>query len=107
MHFQLTNNIWFGNWESPIELKNKVKSILNVGHSFSERRGRHVYWENLKEMPWDTYYVRLAQKDHRPVNIGYLNAIENFANSAVDMGKTPILCHCQMGGHRGHLPLLP
>jgi protein-tyrosine phosphatase len=101
MNFQLDKDIWFGNWTSPLELKDTVKTVINVSHHFSTRRGRNVYWANLEQLPWKTFYVRLAAKDHDMVDIHYLNTIESIVMSAVEMDKLPILCHCQMGGHRG------
>ena len=62
MILQLDDNVWFGNWSAPLELKDLVKSIINVNHYFSQRRGRSVYWANLGQIPWDVFYVRLAKK---------------------------------------------
>lgn len=101
MNFQLDTNVYFGNWESPFELKDKVKTVVNVAHRFSERRMRNVYWQKLQELPWDIYYVRLAKKDWDSVDEIYFNALVKGIEIGIEMNKFPILCHCQMGGHRG------
>jgi protein-tyrosine phosphatase len=101
MNFQLDDNVYFGNHSAPIELGGKVKTVINVAHAFSSRRGRNIYFKNLEEMPWDTFYVRLAKKDRQKVDNKYFNTIESCIEQAVKLNKVPILCHCQMGGHRG------
>jgi len=101
MNLQLDSNVWFGDWNSPIELKDTVKTVINVAHHFSVRRLRNVYWQNLEQLPWDIFYVRMAKKDHDSVNVEYLEAFEQVVLQAVKLNKLPILCHCQMGAHRG------
>lgn len=101
MNFQLDTNVWFGNWESPFELKDKVKTVVNVAHNFSSRRGRNIYWQKLEELPWDIFYVRMAKKDHDTVDYNYFDAFVSTIQTAHSLNKLPILCHCQMGGHRG------
>jgi protein-tyrosine phosphatase len=101
MHWKLDDNVWFGDWTSPIELKDEVNTIINVAHSFSRRRKRHVYWQNLEQLNSKILYVRLAKKDHDEVDSQYLAAFESVVNQAVLADKLPILCHCQMGRHRG------
>ena len=101
MNFQLDTNVWFGNWESPFELKDKVKTIINVAHYFSKRKGRNIYWQRLEELPSDILYVRIAKKDHDFVDSEYFTSIVSAIEIAIYYKKLPILCHCQMGGHRG------
>ena len=101
MNFQLDTNVWFGNWESPLELKDKAKTIINVAHHFSKRRLRNVYWQNLQELPWDIYYVRMAKKDWDTVDAIYFISLVKSIEIGIALNKLPILCHCQMGGHRG------
>jgi len=101
MNFQLDENVWFGDWNSPMELKDKVKTIINVSHHFSVRKERNVYWKNLEYIPWTTFYVRLAKKDHDVVDERYFLCLESAITQAVLLDKLPMLCHCQMGAHRG------
>lgn len=101
MNFQLDENVWFGDWQSPFELKDKVKTVINVAHHFSVRRGRNVYWQQLESLPWDIFYVRMAKKDHDFIDWDYFNTFNKIVESSVLFRKLPILCHCQMGAHRG------
>ncbi len=101
MIFQLTENVYFGNWTAPfdaVEKGLKLGGIINVAHRFSERRGRN-YWERMKEVPHDVPYLRAALPDKSPVTEDYLEIISTFVESVTCRG--PILTHCQMGGHRG------
>lgn len=101
MFKQLTEQVYFGNWESPQELAGKVKTVINVAHNFSNRRGRNRYWADLESMPWETFYVRLAKKDRQDCDQHYFITLSTVVILAQNNGKLPILCHCQMGGHRG------
>lgn len=101
MNFQLDDNVWFGNWEAPFELKDKVKTVVNVAHHFSVRRGRNVYWAKLQELPWDIFYIRMAKKDWDFVDNSYFTNFVSTLENAISLNKLPILCHCQMGAHRG------
>jgi protein-tyrosine phosphatase len=99
MNFKLDDNVLFGNWTAPIELIGEYKTIINVGHKFA--RSKETYWDNLKKIPYEVFYVRLAEKDHRRIDIDYFRAFESTVLQAKAMGKLPILCHCQLGAHRG------
>lgn len=96
---QLSSNVYFGNWESPLECR--CQTIFNVAHSFSARRKRNIYWANLEQLDWRVFYVRLALKDGMAMDAAHIEHLRSLALMAKDMGKLPILCHCQMGGHRG------
>ena len=98
---KLTDQVWFGNWQAPQECLGEVGTIINVAHNFSKRRGRSGYWADLRNIPHEVFYVRLALKDRQDVSHEYLTAFFRAVDSAVTLGKLPILTHCQMGGHRG------
>ena len=101
MFKQLTEHVYFGNWEAPRELAGKVRSVINVAHSFSRRKGRNKYWADLESVPWEVFYVRLAKKDRQDCDQKYFAAFAYSVRIAESLGKLPLLCHCQMGGHRG------
>jgi hypothetical protein len=98
---RLNDNVYWGDWKSPVEAVGKVQSVFNVAHSFSRRRGRNLYWSELEKIDWRTFYVRLSLKDAMEASPDYCRALEQAALTAKALGKLPILCHCQMGGHRG------
>lgn len=97
---QLNEKVWFGNWTSIQELQS-AKSVINVAHAFSVRRGRNIYWARLASMDWRVMYFRLALKDAHPVTDGYCSAFSAIVSSIAHAEAFPLLCHCQMGGHRG------
>lgn len=101
MIHRLADNVWWGNWQAPIECLGEIGTIINVAHSFSRRRGRNVYWANLEQVRWDVMYFRLAKKDRMDIDDDYAKALSTAVDSAVLLKKLPILTHCQMGGHRG------
>lgn len=101
MIYKLTDKVWWGNWEGPFECIGQVQTIINVAHHFSPRRGRSKYWAMLEKIPHEVFYVRLAKKDRQDIDREYFRAFRNVVFHARDMGKLPILTHCQMGGHRG------
>jgi hypothetical protein len=96
MFKRLTDEVWYGNAESPFETIGQVKAILNVAHRF-----RSGYFERLGTIPYEVMYVRLAKKDREDVDQPYLSALAWLAKYVKDTMKLPILCHCRMGGHRG------
>ncbi len=98
---KLTDQVWFGNWEAPFECIGEVGTIINVAHHFNPGRGRNAYFAKLESLPWDVYYTRLALKDRHDVTPVYCDALRSVVLHARDLGKLPILTHCQMGGHRG------
>jgi protein-tyrosine phosphatase len=97
----LTKQVAWGNWEAPRESAGQFKTIINVAHHFSGRRGRNAYWALLENLPWDIFYARLALKDRHDVTDEYCWALERIIDAAVNGDKLPILTHCQMGWHRG------
>lgn len=100
MIHKLTDQIYWGNWQSPAELP-MAKAIINVAHSFSSRRGRNVYWANLEQVNWQAMYFRLAKKDAQAADNTYMLALSDIVNIVDRSNAFPLLCHCQMGGHRG------
>lgn len=100
MFHQVSENVYFGNWESPFECR-AAQAIINVAHHFSERRGRNTYFGRHAEIPWTTFYTRLALKDRHDVTNEYMWALCSTIRTAATLKKLPILTHCQMGGHRG------
>lgn len=100
MIIAISKDIYFGNWESPLELPG-VRSIINVAHSFSARRGRNLYWANLERVPWTTLYFRFARKDGQAVDDTYMACLTSAVMSIAASNAFPLLTHCQMGGHRG------
>lgn len=101
MIYQLNQHVYWGDWKSPVEAAGVVGAVFNVAHSFSRRRLRNIYWADLERVDWRTFYVRLALKDAMEATPEYCAALEQTALIAKHLGKLPILCHCQMGGHRG------
>ncbi len=101
MIHKLTDRVWWGNWQAPVECLGQVGTIINVAHSFSRRRGRNAYWANLEQVRWDVMYFRLAKKDRMDIDEKYADALASVVDSVSLLGKFPILTHCQMGGHRG------
>ena len=101
MIHKLTHDVWFGNADAPFEamqMKPRPNAILNVAHHF---RDRFNYFERMREVPHDVFYMRLALRDREPTTDTYMAAMTSFVDHAVRLGKLPILTHCQMGGHRG------
>lgn len=101
MIHRLNEHVFWGDWKAAVEAVGTVQSVFNVAHSFSRRRGRNAYWADLERVDWRTFYVRLALKDAMQADAAYCVALEQAALTARSLGKLPILCHCQMGGHRG------
>ena len=101
MIYKLTDKVWWGNWQAPVECVGQVGTIINVAHSFSARRGRNLYWANLEKVRWDVLYFRLAKKDRQDIDAKYAAALAKAVDAAMLLDKLPILTHCQMGGHRG------
>jgi hypothetical protein len=101
MYVQVAPSVYYGNWQAPVELVGKVGTVINVAHSFSRRRGRNAYWADLERVQWEVFYTRLARKDGQHCDEAYYRAFRQVVESARDLGKLPILTHCQMGGHRG------
>lgn len=97
----LTDQVYFGDWQAPFECLSQVKTIINVAHDFSLRRGRRIYWQKLQELNHEVLYVRLARKDRVDVDEKYYQCFKSIVLAAEAMGKMPILTHCQLGGHRG------
>lgn len=100
MFYKVSDNVYFGNWSAPFEFS-QARTIVNVAHHFSPRRGRNAYWGNLESVSWNAFYVRLALKDRHDVTDEYMNSLCGVFEMATELGKLPILTHCQMGGHRG------
>jgi len=97
MIVKLTGNIWFGDWKSPSEIPRKVKTIICVAHKFNIH-GADVYWpEIMRNLSWKIDYHRLALRDKDAVDEAYLQRLARIVNHS----RLSILCHCQMGGHRG------
>ena len=101
MLHQLNDDVYFGNWQAPVEAAQICRSIINVAHSFSARRGRNAYWAELEKVKWETFYTRLAKKDGQLIDEAYWQAFKQAVMSARYLDKLPLLTHCQMGGHRG------
>lgn len=100
MIHKLSDQVYWGNWQSPAELP-QAKAIINVAHSFSVRRGRNIYWANLERVNWQTLYFRLAKKDAQAVDDTYMQSLSAIVEIVYRADAFPLLCHCQMGGHRG------
>lgn len=98
---KLTDQVWFGNWEAPFECIGQVGTIINVAHHFNPRRGRDAYWRMLEDLPWDVLYFRLAKKDRQDIDDAYAVQLACATLAALESKRLPILCHCQMGHHRG------
>lgn len=98
---KLNDLVWFGDWKSPIESIGKVHSIINVAHHFSARRGRDQYWNNLRNVPHEILYIRLALRDADNVNHQYALAFRGAIELIKSVNAFPLLCHCAMGRHRG------
>ena len=101
MIHRLTHDVWFGDGHSPFEAINEeppVGTIINVAHHL---RDRFDYFPRLRQIRHYVLYIRHALRDREDATPPYLDALATFADHAVRLGKLPILCHCQMGGHRG------
>lgn len=96
MLHQLTADVYYGDWQAPFESIGVVATIVNVAHAL-RRRGASVYFQRLVEVPWETRYIRMALRDKDSVTDGYIDQLKYIA---LHMPR-PILCHCQLGGHRG------
>jgi len=95
MFKKLTDDVYFGDCQSPFEFR-EAKCIINVAH-----RLKPPYFEQLGTLPHTTLYVRHALKDRDNVTMPYLLTLKEIVECARAMGKLPILTHCRMGGHRG------
>ena len=96
----ISQHVWFGDKPSVAESvargEGGAKAVINVAHSI-----RKPYWGDLGSLPWDVWYLRLALPDAHAADRQYLEALEMFVICCATAGKTPILCHCRVGGHRG------
>jgi len=99
--FHLTSDVWWGDYEAAAHVGQEVKAIINVAHSFSVRRGRNVYWANLERVNWRTLYFRIAKKDAEEFTPHYAQSLAAVVDIVSHNAAFPLLCHCQMGGHRG------
>jgi len=90
--------IWFGDAFGISDMKDTAQSVINVAHHI---RRKYSYWKNLGGLDWHTWYFRLASPDRNELDVNYIHALENILDSVDEANKYPLLCHCQMGGHRG------
>lgn len=96
---QLTEQVWYGNWEAPFECF--PGAIINVAHNFSARRGRDAYWQRLASLDYRCLYFRLARKDREDVDDRYMQLLTAAVDAVRAAQAFPLVCHCQLGGHRG------
>ncbi len=96
MLVKLTPDIWFGDKRSVAESRGKIRSIINVAHVI-----RQPYWSNLESLDWKIWYFKLACPDRVAVNYEYMHAMEGILRFIDEAQKFPLLCHCQLGKHRG------
>jgi len=96
MLWKLDEKIWFGGKPTLVEQKNKVGSVINAAHAL-----KAPYWGDLKKLPWQVWYFRLALPDGCKADKNHINALETILDAIDKAGKYPLLCHCRLGGHRG------
>ena len=101
MYRKLTNDVWFGDWQSPFETGKDVKAIVNLCHDFQECRGTSGYWGRLAELDWQKLYLRVARPDRSEFDPAIIASLTAFARVCKEVNLFPLLSHCQMGGHRG------
>ena len=98
MIHQLHELVFFGDGNSPFEVKDCMKAILNVAHHF---RKEYSYFERMKSLPHEILFFRLARKDRQDVDDAYMESLTDVVNICKRMNAFPILTHCQRGAHRG------
>ena len=101
MFVKLTDHVWYGNWQAPLECAQTAGSIINVAHHFRPSRGRDAYWRNLAAIPHTVPLFRLARRDKDEFTADYANELIGAIEIIKQSNAFPLLTHCQMGGHRG------
>jgi hypothetical protein len=98
MIHKLSEKILFGDFHSVYESRKFIQSIINVGaHDY-----RQAHYRGLAKLNQDIWYFRLiypGREDHPPDT--YLKQLHRTIEQLLEVGKTPILCHCRHGLHRG------
>lgn len=93
---QITDQVYFGDKPSVVDSLGQFQTVINVAHHL-----RRPYWSDLGKLDWSVWYYRMALPDREPVTDEYMFAFERILDGIKTANKTPILCHCRMGGHRG------
>ena len=96
MIYKLTDQVWFGDANSPREACDSVKSIINVAHGIRRR-----FYYDINEIDRYAFYVRIPRADREVWDDSYFSLFESVADMIVAKHLVPVLCHCQLGGHRG------
>ena len=94
---QLTEEVWFGDYEAPFDMAN-AKSIINVAHYIRDKR---PYWHRLKQIDSRVLYFRIAKKDRQVFDDQYARVFFHCLDAIKSNEAFPLVTHCQMGGHRG------
>lgn len=95
MIFQLTPQIYWGNWQSIGECPQPPGSILNVSQNQRRR-----YYALLRNIDQTIPYFRLGRHDDSAVDGRYLGRLASVADTIVSQQLFPVLVHCVAGGHR-------
>ena len=94
MVYKLTDNIWWGNADSPKEVGNEVGAVLCLCDN-REFKGEQF---NPLDLPAHTPYFRLTRHDDVAPDTAYMLALNGIIDITTDM--KPILIHCWAGQHR-------
>jgi hypothetical protein len=95
MHWKLTDNIWWGSYDSVAFLASKVGSVINVC-SNNELLEEKKY--NPLVLPGKVPYFRLGLDDRDFPDHNYISALDSAIRTC--LCYKPVLIHCYAGMHR-------
>jgi len=94
MYWQLTEDIYWGDYKAVEELKDEVGSVICVATNKDlERIGYNVF-----SLPPKVRYFRFAEKDKSFPDYEYISSLEGLIE--ISLLYRPLLVHCFAGQHR-------
>lgn len=94
MHYKLSEKIYWGDWESVLELKDKIGSIICLVSKAGN--GRVGY--NPLDLNYKIRYFRMAENDRSSPEDKYYISITEIIK--ICLVYSPLLIHCYAGMHR-------
>lgn len=96
MYWKLTEQIWWGDRHAVFELKNEVRSVLNLAHNSELAPGKTKY--NPLVLDGTIPYFRLGARDRAFLPGNFLGELSTLLD--ICLLHTPTLIHCYLGQHR-------
>lgn len=96
MFWKLTDNIWWGDWNSLLETKDEVASVICLASNSSLAFCGY----NPMVLNHKIRYFRFAEGDLVFPEQDYFAAIEEIIRICLWPGNDPLLIHCYAGMHR-------